>query len=185
MTLKLLHDTARELQSRKVPHALIGAGAMAVYGVVRATDDLDLLVIDRATLNAAWWEALQREGTTIDVRPGDPSDPLAGVVRLTTPRSECVDVVVGRSPWMGPLLQRATEKDITGATIPVVTVPDLILLKLYAGAARDLYDVQELLALEQRQTIQAAVDREIARLPRDAREEWHKITHGRGHGRGR
>jgi len=181
--LALLHNTTRNLEERKIPHALIGAGAMAAHGVVRATDDLDLLVVDRSTLDPASWEPMRSQGVDIDVRRGDYSDPLAGVVRLTAPGAESVDVVVGRSPWMAPLLERATKKDVAGVAIRIATVPDLILLKLYAGAARDLYDIHELLALEQRQAIQAAVDREISKLPRDAREEWHKITRGRGHHR--
>ena len=183
--LALLQTTSQELQDRKIPHALIGAAAMAAHGVVRGTDDVDLLILDRAALESASWENLRRTGIAVDARAGDDSDPLAGVVRLTAPGSETVDVVVGRSAWMAGVLERATSKNIGTVAIPVVTVPDLILLKVYAGAARDLYDVQELLTLGNRQAVQAAVDREIARLPSDAREQWRGISRGRGHGRGR
>lgn len=181
--LDLLHSASQELAAREIAHALIGAAAMAAHGVVRGTDDVDLLVLERSVLEPGAWERLRRTGVSVEARPGDDADPLAGVVRLSTP-SETLDVVVGRSAWMKGVLQRATPTQIGAGAIPLVTVADLILLKLYAGAARDLYDVQELLALGDRQAIEAAVEHELGSLPGDARDEWHGIVRGRGHGNG-
>ncbi len=82
---------------RAVPHALIGAGAMAAHGVIRSTDDLDLLVTDRAVLAAGFWDELARQGFTVEVRAGDDADPLAGVVRVARLPARALDVVVGRS----------------------------------------------------------------------------------------
>jgi hypothetical protein len=76
--LGLLDDVSRELTARGLPHALIGAGALAVLGVSRSTFDLDLLVTDRAVLAAAFWAPFAGQGGEVDLRVGDDDDPLAG-----------------------------------------------------------------------------------------------------------
>ena len=90
--LGLLDDVSSELGGRGVPHALIGAGALAVHGVSRSTFDLDLLATDRAVLAPAFWTPLATRGDAVDVRVGDDDDPLAqdhgprGARALTAPR---------------------------------------------------------------------------------------------------
>lgn len=174
--LSLLHAVARELAARRIPHALIGAGALAVHGVVRATADLDLLVTDRAVLAPGAWRALEDAGVSVERRPGDDADPLAGVVRLSGPSDAAVDVIVGRHGWQAALLARAAPHLVGPEQVPVVAAADLVLLKLYAGSSRDLHDVEELLDVGDRNALAAAVDRELARLPPDAREAWRRVA---------
>ncbi len=81
------------LESRGVPSALIGGVALGVYGIARATLDVDLLVADPAVLKPAFWAAGRSLGVP-EVRSGDADDPLAGVVRFARSR-EPVDVLVG------------------------------------------------------------------------------------------
>jgi hypothetical protein len=73
-------DVSALLDRRGVPHAVIGAVALAVHGVPRATADVDVLVTDPRCLDATWWESFVAAGATVDVRRGDAEDPLAGVV---------------------------------------------------------------------------------------------------------
>lgn len=174
--LSLLHAVARELAARRIPYALVGAGAMAVHGVVRATADLDLLVTDRAVLAPDPWRGLEEGGVAVERRVGDAADPLAGVVRFTGPAEAAVDLVVGRHAWQAALLTRATPRLVGPEQLPVVAPADLILLKLYAGSSRDLHDVEELLDSGDRAALEAAVGREIDRLPLDARESWRRIA---------
>jgi hypothetical protein len=44
--MSLLRDVVETLQREGIRHALIGAAAMVVHGVSRATADIDLLTID-------------------------------------------------------------------------------------------------------------------------------------------
>ena len=53
MSDTLLGRTVRALQSAGIPHALIGAGALALHGVSRSTFDIDLLAGDLAGTVAA------------------------------------------------------------------------------------------------------------------------------------
>lgn len=171
-----LEAAVRELRARSVPHALIGAAAMAGRGVMRSTDDVDLLVTDRAVLRDAFWAPVAEQGFTVEVRLGDHEDPLAGVVRLVRDPERALDVVVGRYAWQAEIIQRAEPHRVGSVEVGLVLASDLILLKLYAGAGQDLVDVEALLAAGDRRTIEAAVDAHVGRLPRNAQEAWQGIT---------
>ena len=142
--MSLLDRLLADLAARGIPAAVIGALALAAHGVVRASEDLDLLVLDRSVLNRSFWESWE-SSAQIEIRRGDPDDPLAGVVRLRED-GEIVDLVVGREPWMPALLERRIEVQLGPRRLPVVSRADLVLLKLFAGGPQDLLDVELLLA---------------------------------------
>jgi hypothetical protein len=163
----LLDDVTSVLAAAGIPHALIGAAAMAVHGISRSTVDQDLLVTDPHVLHDAFWSDLAA-GASVDVRRGDADDPLAGVVRIDRDAERIVDVVVGRGAWQDAILARAATHD--WAHLRVVEPADLILLKLYAGGVQDKWDVEQLLATYA--SLAALVDSRIATLPPAARALW-------------
>lgn len=173
--LGLLAEVSRGLAARGVPHALIGAGALAVHGVSRSTFDLDLLVTDASVLAEGAWSALGA-GVSVDARRGDPEDPLAGVVRLSREGSRSVDVVVGRGAWQAALLARAPVTALGEVTLPVVTPADLVLLKLYAGGPQDAWDVEQLLAVTDRAATARSVEAVLPRLPAAAAALWARVS---------
>jgi hypothetical protein len=173
--LDLLRDVSGDLTGRGVAHALIGAAALTVHGVSRSTFDLDLLVTDRSVLAPEAWSRRSAAGDGVDLRRGDDDDPLAGVVRLTRPGSRSVDVVVGRSAWQAEVLRRAQPHDLGGLVLDVVSRPDLVLLKLFAGGSQDGWDVEQLLALGDQAALRAAVERELGRLPVEATGLWRRL----------
>lgn len=163
------------LRARSVPHALIGAAAMAGRGVLRATDDVDLLVTDRLVLSDAFWRPAAGRGFAVEVRVGDDDDPLAGMVRLVREPERALDVVVGRHAWQADAIRRAEPFRVGEVEVGLVLASDLVLLKLFAGARQDLLDAEAILAAGDRMAIGAQVDERIASLPRDAREAWQSI----------
>ncbi len=174
--MTLLAAVLSTLQARGVPHALIGAGALAVHGVARSTFDLDLLVTDASVLDERVWEPVQRGGATVDVRRGDADDPLAGVVRFERPENRSLDIIVGRYAWQLRAIERATRASIRDLELPVVTAADLVLLKLYAGGPQDAWDIEQLLAAASPPALTAAVDAHMADLPADAVALWRRIA---------
>jgi hypothetical protein len=173
--LKLLGRVLASLQRADVPHALIGAGAMAVHGVSRATLDLDLLVTYPALLVADRWEEIRGEGVTVDLRRGDAEDPLAGVIRLSREGERAVDVVVGRSAWQHGVIERAELFSVGDLLLPVVRAADLILLKLFAGGIQDSWDIEQLLAVGDRNALSAEVEGRLGELSADCADLWKKI----------
>lgn len=177
--LGALEAVTRRLHERRVPHALIGATAMAGRGVVRSTDDFDLLVTERAVLQPGFWAGLDGQGFQLELAAGDDADPLAGVARISRwPADRAVDVVVGRQAWQAELLRRAEPHGLGSVQVPLALASDLILLKLYAASEQDRLDVLELLRAGDRPSLEAAVAAQIGRLPRDAQDAWRAIAAG-------
>jgi hypothetical protein len=173
--VSLLERVAESLREARLPFALIGAAAMASYGVTRSTFDQDLLTLGAEALLPETWAGLREAGVTVEVRRGDAFDPLAGVVRLSMQGERPVDLVVGKFVWQREILERAVS---TPGGIPIVRAADLILLKLYAGGPQDAWDIQQLLAGEDREALIAEVEKEVPRLTREAAELWKRVTSG-------
>ncbi|MEO8678741.1 MAG: nucleotidyltransferase [Vicinamibacterales bacterium] len=165
-------DVGRHLNSRQVPWAVIGATALASYGVARSSLDVDLLVTDRRCLDPGFWTPLAGLGT-IDVRRGDHDDPLAGVVRVSN-EAVAIDIIVGRHAWQEQVLARATPKQLAQWEGPVVTKTDLVLLKLFAGGSQDKWDIEQLLAGDP--ALAAAVSASVEVLPQDAQRLWRELN---------
>lgn len=177
MMLDLAGQVSASLAARGVPHAMIGAGALAVHGISRSTFDLDLLVVDRSILRADAWSELAARGVSVEARTGDDADPLAGVVRLSAPGQRSVDVVVGRHAWQRDVLRRAVPSPVGDRPVPVAIPSDLVLLKLFAGGPQDAWDVQQLVgAAADRGELTAEVERGLGNLSAEARELWRRIA---------
>jgi hypothetical protein len=156
-----------------VRYALIGAGALAVHGVVRSTFDLDLLTTSASVLEPDAWNALAADaGVRVDRRRGDADDPLAGVVRIGVANERDIDLVVGRWAWQTEAVERARPVLVFGVHLPVVDAADLVLLKLYAGGLQDRWDIDQLLTGAVRHEIVAEVESRLDRLPVEARDLW-------------
>ena len=165
------------LRERQVPFAVIGAAAMASYGVSRSTRDIDLLVVDRACLEPGAWAALERGGMRVDIHRAGAQDPLEGVVRAASDRGDFpVDVVVGRERWQREILGRARPGTVDGVSVPVATAADLILLKLYAVSSLDAWDVEQLLQSGDRAALVAQVDVVVSSLPTGSQALWARIV---------
>ena len=169
----LLDRVAASLDHAGVPFALIGAGALAVHGISRATLDLDLLATDRRLLDKEFWTL--GPDVNIDIRTGDAADPLAGVVRCRAVGERDVDIVIGKAAWQADLIARAEPVQRGGRSIPAARVDDLVLLKLYAGGSQDRWDIEQLLHRPDRTRVIETVEARLDALPSDARETWRKI----------
>jgi hypothetical protein len=174
--MTLVDRIAAVLDRAGIPHALIGAAALAACGVARSTFDIDVLAVDPRCLDAASWNAIEGSGVTIDLRRGDAADPLAGVVRFEQPDQRPVDLVVGRHAWQARALSRALRP---AGSLPVVQRRDLVLLKLYAGGTQDLWDIREMLALPDADRLIEEVDSDVADLPVDAARRWAEVRDAR------
>ena len=171
----ILVDEIRSiLDAAGIRHALIGAMALSAYGVNRATLDLDLFAADASCLKPDLWADLQSRGVGVEVRKGDLTDPLAGVVRFQVLDEGPVDVVVGKFAWQERILDRA--EPIGGKL--VVRAADLALLKLYAGGPQDAWDVQQLLARPFREELIREVEARLSELPARCQDLWKKILTG-------
>ncbi len=116
--MTLLARVAAALQTAKIPNTLIGAGALAVYRVNRATYDRDLFAVEASCLRSDLWADLASQDLSVEIRKGDLTDPLAGVVRFQSLGEIPVDVVVGKYKWQREILERAVPRSTQTESCP-------------------------------------------------------------------
>jgi predicted nucleotidyltransferase len=175
--VSLVGEVSALLAGRGIPFALIGAAAMASHGASRASVDVDLLVLAAEVIEPATWRELESKGVQVEIRPGDDDDPLRGVVRLCREGEPPVDVVVGRYSWQREILDRAQAVDYAGDSIPLASMADLILLKLFAGSPQDLWDARQLLLVtEDSATVRREVEERLSVLPEASRRSWASVA---------
>ena len=170
-----LVEVTATLDHNGIGYALIGAGAMSVHGVTRSTIDVDLLTTETRCLTRSIWDTLVQMGVDVEVRRGDPDDPLAGVVRFSQRDTRPTDLVVGRHRWQQRAVERAGPAAVGEQTLPVVTRSDLVLLKLYAGGSQDKWDVHQLLGCDDREALIHEIERDLSDLPKTSTEGWRQI----------
>jgi hypothetical protein len=140
---------SRALRDAGVPHAIAGGLAVAAHGHARATADIDLVIdatpdaIARARAAAASIGALQTKRAIarfkriallrVLLAPDDADEPIP------------VDLLLPPSA-LGELFARARDATLAGGAAPIVSVEDLILLKLLRASATDLADIRALAA---------------------------------------
>ncbi|HYQ85052.1 MAG TPA: hypothetical protein VEP28_13735 [Rubrobacter sp.] len=149
---------------------------MTIHGANRATIDLDLFALDAPCLQPAFWTDLERQGVSVEIRKGDLTDPLAGVVRFRASGERPVDLVVGKYTWQRKILDRAVLTSTAQGRVPVARAADLVLLKLYAGGLQDGWDIQQLLARsDHKEELIAEIEQLLPELPADSRKLWLRI----------
>ncbi len=142
MTLKdLLAPLDELLRREQIKYAVIGGYAVAVWGEVRATRDIDLLcsTADLAPLVAA----LAKADFHFERRTGDLDDPVSEVVTIDLSSEEdtyLIYVLTGIRGAPRGIVERAHQVTLEGLVLPVASPEDTVLLKLLAGSRRDLDD---------------------------------------------
>lgn len=123
--------------------ALIGAFAVARWGIPRATGDLDFIITIDESNRASFANAL---GAIY--RKGSVRDPLAAVFELSVPAARgAVQVQLIQFPpsWEKAVFADIHIEKLDGIKIPIVGWQALVLLKLYAGGPTDLNDAVSVL----------------------------------------
>ena len=172
-----LEGVVETLQEAEIQFAVIGASGMAVHGVLRSTLDIDLLTTNRRVLQKRMWDRLVNGGFEVDIRLGDISDPLVGVVTVSVDADRPVDLIVGEAPWQERIIEEAAPGFVAGMDLPGASLVGLILLKLYAGGPQDCWDIKQ---LRRRAGNPESVEREISErvlnLPVRARRLWEDLA---------
>jgi hypothetical protein len=117
-------ESARQLTTLGIRHALAGGLAVGAHGYVRATTDVDFLVGD---------EAFEHRGTLVTFKAGVPIE--VGGVRI--------DYLSPAS--LGAQLESVLDNPVINEGLAVVPIEVLIYMKLTAARRRDLLDVVELI----------------------------------------
>lgn len=151
---KLFQDASFSLQV-PIRFALIGGLAVSAWGVVRATQDIDLLADSSPSplRNLAFRGHLQRfleeEGCMAEWRVGEPDDPIPLLLRLGLPQPANrmgADILWAHKRWQREALSRTIALRVSRLEVFVLHPEDLILMKLEAGGPQDVLDIEAMLS---------------------------------------
>jgi predicted nucleotidyltransferase len=138
-----LEAIARILRGLGIRFVLIGALAANRYRVTtRLTQDVDLLLADLGPGLEPLERALAAEGFALRR-----VDPAGAVLRLRHPELGAADLIVAATDYEREAICRARPEPLgAGGPVHVITPEDVIVLKLIAGRAQDLADIEAILA---------------------------------------
>jgi hypothetical protein len=135
-------DVLSELSAAQADFLVVGAWAMSVYQMRRATGDIDIWVRPSAANAQRVWDALARFGAPLEeyhITVEELSKPgLVFQIGNDPDRIDfltAVDGLLFESAW-----QSRENHEIDGVTVPVLSVPDLLKNKKSAGRPKDLFD---------------------------------------------
>lgn len=121
------------------------AGALAANRdriTTRMTQEVDLLLADHGPGLAALEHALQSAG--FELRRASPK---GEILRLRHPDLGAVDLIAAGTEYERQAIARARGESLaSGIEVRVLTPEDVIVMKLIAGRAQDLADIEAILA---------------------------------------
>lgn len=138
------------LRQLHIPVVLVGGYAVAAWGAVRATRDIDLLAAVPDGLAPRVTKELKNAGFKVELRRGDEGDPMRGLIRVEGTEaldSSPVEIILGLRKMPATVFERARQVPFLGLEVPVASPEDMILLKCLAGGPIDLEDARSILAV--------------------------------------
>jgi len=156
-------DLFRALDRDEVRYLLIGGLAINIYGVERATMDIDLML----ALDAANLQRFLRTAESLGLQPTlpvkladladqsrlrdwiDNKHMLAFALRPPVPSAPTVDILVQPKISFEEAHARRIEKDLGGFKLALASLDDLIALKTDTGRSHDESDIAALRRLRE------------------------------------
>ena len=138
----LLLDVVEILRREKVDYAVIGAFALAVLGVVRATTDVDALLFTTPARLAKLEKVLKRAGFGTELRTAEADDPVSGMLVLSDVFGNHVELLGSLRNMDPEIFSRSLEVEFRDAILRIVGREDFIAMKCFAGSAQDVLDAR-------------------------------------------
>jgi len=146
-----LRELVRLFERLEIPYVVMGGIAVRVYGIPRATHDIDFtLALERGRLRDLY-QALSDLGYTVpETYTAGWVDRVAGMP-LVKARLYLegwgidIDLFLAESPFQEQILARRRREELDGFPVWFVSPEDLVLLKLLSHRPRDIADIGDIL----------------------------------------
>ena len=139
----LLLDAIETLRREKVDYVVIGAFALSVHGVIRASRDADaLLQISLAEVRKLQ-RALEAAGFDVALRQGDAEDPIPMMLVLNDSHGNQVDLLAGLRGLDPKIFSRGIEVAFLGDSVRFVGREDFIAMKCFANGPQHILDAKD------------------------------------------
>lgn len=144
-----LAPLAAVFQAERIRYAVIGSYAVAAWGPIRATQDIDIFCafsdVNRLIV------ALVNAGLKLEYRTGAPEDPIASAIRIEAPSPVKlfeIDILSGIRGAPDGLLERVRWISLQDLCLSVASPEDTVVLKLIAGSPQDLADASGIIRVQ-------------------------------------
>ena len=119
---------------------MIGAFALAVLGMVRATAAVDALLRTEPNRLAKLERRFKQAGFDTELRPPAPDDPISGMLVLSDGFGNHVELLGGLRNMDPGIFSRTLQYEFRDETLHIVGREDFIAMKCFAGSPQDLID---------------------------------------------
>lgn len=161
---RLLLDVIDILNEIDVPSAVVGAFAVACYGVPRYTGDADAVawLKEPGKTVEQLKDRIAAEGYRVSVRHGDFEDPILLSMRVDDEFMNRLDLLLSVRGMDPDAVHRCFTTQMLDSMVRVIGAEDLIAMKLFAGGPQDVMDVRGILQVW-RERLDANLLRQAAR----------------------
>lgn len=128
-----------------IPYCIVGGYAVASYGVPRQTGDVDVLAVINGDA-AVVAKKLKGMGFDVSLSRADLLDPLGDLITIASDLP--IQLIKAKYAYQVDAVRNAITVPYEGRELRVVSLEDLVLLKLKAGSPLDLSDIQSILKVQ-------------------------------------
>ena len=147
--IEALANFTKELENRDLRYALIGGLAASIRGRIRATEDVDLILMCSLETALNLVESLSQSEFTPLLDNYEEVARSALLIPLKQRDTGIqLDLAIGLSGFEQEIVERADPMMIDNNEIFVATAEDLLLLKMLAGRPQDLQDVDGIVEIQ-------------------------------------
>jgi len=129
-------------------YVIIGGLAVGMWGHIRATKDIDILADIKSDILNGFTEKLKAKGYKVGIRRGDVFDPIPLMLRITIPEGKggptVADMLIITRDWEKEILKNKRQFKYEDISVNLISVEDLILIKLRSSSPIDEFDAREL-----------------------------------------
>lgn len=143
---RLISRLAGHLDRKKIPYMIIGGQAVLLYGTPRLTKDIDItLGIPAERISDITGIC---KSARLNILPEDYEDFVSKTFVLPVEDKKSgirVDFIFSFTPYEKQAIKRSKKVQIGDISVNFASVEDLIIHKLFAGRARDMEDVKNIM----------------------------------------
>jgi hypothetical protein len=144
-----LRSLVAKLREEQVPYALCGGLALAVYGITRATEDIDLLIEERSLSKVRAVAELQQQGTWIETKAKVQGAVIIHRLFKTVGEDSLVLDLLLVTPLTQPDWATRRQAETDFGLVQVVSPAGLIHLKKLRKSGQDQDDIRRLEELDE------------------------------------
>jgi len=133
----------------KIPFCVAGGIAVSLWGHIRATEDIDIIALIDADNENQIITAFHNHFKIIphkDTMLQSTLTPIKRYVIIANSSHFVIDVLFATNDFLKHCIQNSKIFTLSGISIPVISIEDLIVMKCASGRHQDIADIQSLLA---------------------------------------